>query len=135
MRMRILVVDDSVINLASVEQKLKDRYEVITANSGERALRYLKNEKPDLILLDIRMADMDGIETLKEIREMEGGADIPVIMLTSLGDKGSIVETQKLGICDYVLKPFDPQELRSRIEKALRNKARADAEDTGGENS
>lgn len=128
MRMRILAVDDSVINLASVEQKLKDRYEVVTVNSGERALRYLKNEKPDLILLDIRMADMDGIQTLKEIRAMENGADVPVIMLTSLGDKGSIVETQKLGICDYVLKPFDPQELRSRIEKALRNKTKADAE-------
>lgn len=128
MRMRILAVDDSVINLASVEQKLKDRYEVVTVNSGERALRYLKNEKPDLILLDIRMADMDGIQTLKEIRALENGADVPVIMLTSLGDKGSIVETQKLGICDYVLKPFDPQELRSRIEKAFRNKTKADAE-------
>lgn len=74
------------------------------------------------------MADMDGIQTLKEIRALENGADVPVIMLTSLGDKGSIVETQKLGICDYVLKPFDPQELRSRIEKALRNKTKADAE-------
>ena len=84
MRMRILAVDDSVINLASVEQKLKDRYEVVTVNSGERALRYLKNEKPDLILLDIRMADMDGIQTLKEIRALENGADVPVIMLTSL---------------------------------------------------
>lgn len=135
MRMRILVVDDSVINLANVEQKLKDRYEVITANSGDRALRYLKNEQPDLILLDIRMAEMDGIETLKEIRELKNGADIPVIMLTSQGDKGSIVETQKLGICDYVLKPFDPQELRSRIEKALRSRAKADAEANDGENS
>ena len=136
MRMSILVVDDSVINLANVEQKLKDRYEVITVNSGDRALRYLKNEKPDLILLDIKMADMDGIQTLKEIRKLENGVDVPVIMLTSLGDKGSIVETQKLGICDYVLKPFDPQELRSRIEKALRNRAKgetavkADTDDT-----
>lgn len=127
MRMRILAVDDSVINLANVEQKLKDRYEVIAVNSGGRALRYLKTEKPDLILLDIRMESMDGIQTLKEIRKMENGKDIPVIMLTSQGDRGSIVETQKLGICDYVLKPFDLQELRSRIEKALRNKARADA--------
>ncbi|MDE6905726.1 MAG: response regulator [Lachnospiraceae bacterium] len=123
MRMRILVVDDSVINLSTVEQKLKDRYEVITANSGDRALRYLKNEKPDLILLDIKMDNMDGIETLKQIREMENGTDIPVIMLTARGDKRSIVETQRLGICDYVLKPFDPQELRLRIEKALRNQA------------
>ncbi|MCM1256982.1 MAG: response regulator [Roseburia sp.] len=130
MRMNILVVDDSVINLANVEQKLKDRYEIITVNSGDRALRYLKSEKPDLILLDIKMAEMDGIQTLKEIRKLGNGADVPVIMLTSQGDKGSIVETQKLGICDYVLKPFDPQELRSRIEKALRSKARDEADAT-----
>ena len=121
MKMSILVVDDSIINLSAVEQKLKDRYDVATANSGDKALRYLKNEKPDLILLDIKMDNMDGIETLKQIREMENGTDIPVIMLTARGDKRSIVETQRLGICDYVLKPFDPQELRLRIEKALRN--------------
>ena len=123
MKMSILVVDDSIINLSAVEQKLKDRYDVATANSGDKALRYLKNEKPDLILLDIQMDNMDGIETLKQIREMENGTDIPVIMLTARGDKRSIVETQRLGICDYVLKPFDPQELRLRIEKALRNQA------------
>ena len=123
MKMSILVVDDSIINLSAVEQKLKDRYDVATANSGDKALRYLKNEKPDLILLDIKMDNMDGIETLKQIREMENGTDIPVIMITARGDKRSIVETQRLGICDYVLKPFDPQELRLRIEKALRNQA------------
>ena len=123
MKMSILVVDDSILNLSAVEQKLKDRYDVATANSGDKALRYLKNEKPDLILLDIKMDNMDGIETLKQIREMENGTDIPVIMLTARGDKRSIVETQRLGICDYVLKPFDPQELRLRIEKALRNQA------------
>lgn len=123
MKMSILVVDDSIINLSAVEQKLKDRYDVATANSGDKALRYLKNEKPDLILLDIKMDNMDVIETLKQIREMENGTDIPVIMLTARGDKRSIVETQRLGICDYVLKPFDPQELRLRIEKALRNQA------------
>ena len=123
MKMSILVVDDSIINLSAVEQKLKDRYDVATANSGDKALRFLKNEKPDLILLDIKMDNMDGIETLKQIREMENGTDIPVIMLTARGDKRSIVETQRLGICDYVLKPFDPQELRLRIEMALRNQA------------
>ena len=111
MKMSILVVDDSIINLSAVEQKLKDRYDVATANSGDKALRYLKNEKPDLILLDIKMDNMDGIETLKQIREMENGTDIPVIMLTARGDKRSIVETQRLGICDYVLKPFDPQDI------------------------
>lgn len=123
----ILAVDDSPINLATIEQKLKDSYEVIPVNSGFRALQYLKSEqKPDLILLDIRMAEKDGIETLKEIRELSVGEDIPVIMLTSQNDKGSIVESQKLGIYDYVLKPFDTADLHNRIRRALQ-KAKEDA--------
>lgn len=122
----ILAVDDSPINLATIEQKLKDSYEVIPVNSGFRALQYLKSEKkPDLILLDIRMAEKDGIETLKEIREM-GLGDIPVIMLTSQNDKGTIVESQKLGIYDYVLKPFDTADLHDRIRRALQ-KAKDDS--------
>lgn len=119
-KLRILVVDDSPVSLASVEQKLNDVYEVITVNSGARALRYLRKEKPDLILLDIMMEGKDGIETLKELRTTENGTDIPVIMLTSKGDKGSIIESSKYGIYDYVLKPFDTRELHSRIQKALK---------------
>lgn len=118
-KLRILVVDDSAVSLASVEQKLKDMYEVITVNSGARALRYLRNEKPDLILLDIKMEGKDGIETLKELRAMENGANIPVIMLTSKSDKGSIIESTKFGIYDYVLKPFDTKDLHYRIRRAL----------------
>ena len=82
-RMKILAVDDNIINLATIEQELKDKYEVITVNSGARAIRYINKEKPDLVLLDVQMALMDGIETLKEMRTMENGATIPVIMLTS----------------------------------------------------
>ncbi len=119
MKAKILVIDDSVISLANVEQKLKDKYEVITVNSGSRALRFLRREKPDLILLDIRMAEMDGIETLKEIKKLKDCGDIPVIMLTSRNDMSSIVECQKQGISDYVLKPFNPEELQGRIEKAM----------------
>ncbi|MCM1092178.1 MAG: response regulator [Butyrivibrio sp.] len=125
----ILAVDDSPINLATIEQKLKDSYEVVPVNSGSRALKYLKSEKkPDLILLDIRMAEMDGIETLKEIRATSVGADIPVIMLTSQNDKGTIVECQKLGACDYVLKPFDSADLHDRIQRAMQ-KAKEDSND------
>lgn len=116
---RILAVDDSAVSLATVEQKLKDMYEVITVNSGARALRYLKMKKPDLILLDIKMADKDGIETLKEIRTLKNGADIPVIMLTSKNDKGSILASSKYGIYGYVLKPFDTLDLLDRIQNAL----------------
>lgn len=118
-KLRILAVDDSSLNLAMIEQELKNKYEVITVNSGMRALRYLKTEKPDLILLDIQMATMDGIETLKDIRELKNGESIPVIMLTSQRDTNSLIESSKLGIYDYVLKPFQSQDLQDRIVRTL----------------
>ncbi|MGN0324922.1 MAG: two-component system response regulator [Lachnospiraceae bacterium] len=123
---KILIVDDSAINLAYAEQKLKEYYDVVTINSGTRAVRYLKGNRPDLILLDIRMADKDGIQTLREIREIEGCKELPVIMLTSKCDKDSILETQKLGISDYVLKPFETEALRSRIQRALKREEDAE---------
>lgn len=119
-KMRVLAVDDNIINLATIEQELKTKYEVITVNSGARAIRFLNKEKPDLILLDVQMALMDGIETLREIRSLENGATIPVIMLTSKKDKDTVIEGTKLGIMDYVVKPFDSQDLHNRIERALK---------------
>ena len=118
--MKILAVDDNIINLATIEQELKDKYEVITVNSGARAIRYLNKERPDLVLLDVQMALMDGIETLKEMRTMENGSTLPVIMLTSKKDKETVIEGSKLGILDYVVKPFDTQNLHERIDKALK---------------
>lgn len=119
-KLRILTVDDNIVNLATIEQELQSKYEVITVNSGARAIKYLSKEKPDLILLDVQMALMDGIETLREIRTMENGASIPVIMLTSQKSKDTVIEGTKLGILDYVLKPFDAQDLHIRIDKALK---------------
>lgn len=119
-RKRILVVDDVAISLSAIENTLKGIYEVITVNSGARALRYLDKEKPDLILLDIHMAHKDGIETLREMRNLKNGQDVPVIMLTSAHDRSSVIATKKLGIYDYVLKPFNPDELLSRIKRTFR---------------
>lgn len=118
-KLKILTVDDNTISLAMIEQELKDKYQVIPVNSGVRALQYLKKEKPDLILLDIQMATKDGIETLREIREMETCKDLPVIMLTSKGEKEMILESSKLGVYDYILKPFKKQDIQDRIERAL----------------
>lgn len=120
---RILAVDDNSISLATIEQALKRDHEVITINSGGRALQYLKRERPDLILLDIQMASKDGIETLREIRGMERCADIPVIMLTSKQDKAAVIESSKLGIYDYVLKPFDADDLQERIRRVFQKVA------------
>lgn len=117
---RILAVDDAVIILRKISDALEEYYDVITVNSGVRALRYLEKEKPDLILLDIRMMPKDGFETLQEIRAMEDRADIPVIMLTGVEDKKFVMEGIKLGICDYILKPFFPEDLLERIQRALK---------------
>lgn len=119
-RIKILAVDDNIINLATIEQELKDKYDVVTVNSGDRAIRYLNKEKPDLILLDVQMALMDGIETLRKIRTMKDGATMPVIMLTAKKDRETVLEGSKLGIVDYVVKPFNTQDLLERIGRALK---------------
>ena len=116
---RILAVDDAAIILTRITNTLQNDYEVITVNSGTRALKYLEQEKPDLILLDIQMAQKDGIETLKEIRAMKDRADIPVIMLTGVEDKDFVLKSAKLGICDYILKPFYSDVLTKRIRKVF----------------
>ena len=94
-------------------------YDVVTVNSGARALKYLKEEKPDLILMDIQMAQKDGIETLRDIRAMEDRKDIPVIMLTGVEDKDCVLESAKLGIDDYILKPFYSDVLLKRISRVF----------------
>jgi len=123
-KQKILAVDDVAVNLSVIEQALRDKYEVITVNSGARALRYLQKERPDLILMDIRMEQKDGIETLREIRTMPNGAGIPVIMLTSAQDRDSVLASTQLGVYDYVVKPFIPQDLTFRIQAALELAAR-----------
>ena len=119
-KLKVLAVDDNSISLAAIEQELKDTYEVIPLNSGVRALQYLKREKPDLILLDIQMEGKDGIETLKDIREMEECKNIPVIMLTSIKDKDIVLESAKLRVEDYIVKPFNKLDLRERVERVLK---------------
>lgn len=133
---RILAVDDTAIVLTRIVDTLRSEYEVITANSGVRALKYLRQEKPDLILMDIQMPNKDGIETLREIRAMKGLENIPVIMLTGMENKSSVVESARLGICDYILKPFSSEDLRARIRRVLEPEGERDIiklwEEAGG---
>lgn len=118
-RKRVLAVDDAATILLRITDTLEKYYDVVTVNSGARALRYLEQVKPDLILLDIRMTPKNGFETLREIRDMKGRADIPVIMLTAMEDKNSVLEGITLGIRDYILKPFAPDDLLNRIRRVL----------------
>lgn len=121
-KMRILVVDDNIVNLTALEQDLKDTYEVIPVSSGRRAIKFLYVEQVDLILMDVQMPLMDGLETLREIRSLDNGVTIPVIFLTAVKDKSIVVEGSKLGIMDYILKPFNSEDLHERIERALRRR-------------
>ena len=115
----ILAVDDTAFILSRITDALAKHYDVVTVNSGVRALRYLEKNKPDLILLDIRMPLRDGFDILREIQPMEDRADIPVVMLTGMEDKRYVMESIKLGIRDYILKPFDPNDLLARVRRIL----------------
>ena len=119
-KMRILAIDDNTVNLATLEQELKSKYEVIPMISGRRAIKYLYRENVDLILLDVGMPIMGGIETLKEIRTQENGVTVPVIFLTAKKDKATVIDGAKLGIMDYITKPFDPEDLHERIERVFK---------------
>jgi DNA-binding response OmpR family regulator len=113
---KILIVDDNAVNLTTLEKELSDKYTVVPMISGRRAIKYLYCEKVDLILLDVQMPVMDGIQTLREIRTQENGITVPVIFLTANKDKKTVVEGSKLGIMDYITKPFDVKNLEQRIE-------------------
>lgn len=130
-RKQILAVDDTAITLSRISDVLQKYYEVITVNSGMRAIKYLQTEKPDLILLDIRMNPKDGLETLREIRSMSDRSDIPVIMLTGAEDKKTVIESARLGICDYILKPFVDEDLLSRVRRAIGSDGQAPVLDIG----
>lgn len=128
LKKRILAVDDTAIILTRISNALRNDYDVITVNSGVRALKFLAQQKPDLILLDIQMAPKNGIDTLREIRMMEDRADIPVIMLTGVEDKSFVLASAKLGVSDYILKPFSSDDLLKRIHRVFEPEAQTDME-------
>jgi len=113
----ILVVDDEVNVIESFRQLLEDDYRVSTATSGEEALEKVENENLDLILLDIKMPGMDGIEVLRRIGELKENVD--VIMVTAVNTMKTAIEAMKLGAYDYITKPFDVDEVIVSINKAL----------------
>ena len=116
----ILVVDDDPMNLRMAEFILeREGYIVCKVESGMECLNYLKDNKPDLILLDIEMPVMNGIKTLEIIKENPELAEIPVMFLTAAADVGTVVEAGNLGVVDYIKKPFLPEELTKRVKVAL----------------
>ena len=118
----ILVVDDVAVNLKTVKFILEEHYKVSLVNSGRQALEFLNrniSNFPDLILMDIQMPIINGLETMKKIKEQFGESTLPVIYLTAISDKKMVVECFKAGLSDYIIKPFEPDNLLKKIEKVF----------------
>ena len=113
----ILVVDDDLGARESLGIILEDEYEVLKAESGERALEILSEQAVNVVLLDVKMPGLDGIETLKRIKEKD--ESVEVIMVSGLNILKKAVDAIKLGAYDYILKPFDPEEILTAVERAL----------------
>lgn len=116
----ILIVDDQEENIRVVGTVLSlFDYDIVAATSGQQALKRLEARPPDLILLDVMMPEMDGLEVCRRIQKNPEWAEIPVIFLSAADDKNLIVQALELGGVDYVTKPFNRAELLSRVRTHL----------------
>ncbi len=115
---KILIVEDERRMARFIRMNLEhDGFQVLEATRGQEGLDKLREELPDLILLDVMLPDIDGFEVLRRVREV---SEIPVVMLTAKGEEDDRVRGLELGADDYVTKPFSPRELVSRVRAVLR---------------
>lgn len=113
---KLLIVDDDVDIVRIVSTMLQGQgWQVLTAPNGEEALRVVREQRPDLALLDIMMPRMNGIEVLREARSIAPG--MRIIMITAYGDIESYLESMDLGACEYINKPFETTELLALIHR------------------
>ncbi len=116
----IVAVDDSGLILKVLEKLLSEEYAYHAFSKGMRALKYLKDEKkPDLIILDIDMPEINGYEMLEMIREKDELKEVPVLFLTSNNDKEHVIKAIKGGANDYTVKPIDEEVFMDKVRKLL----------------
>ncbi|MFC5590377.1 response regulator transcription factor [Sporosarcina soli] len=129
---KILIVDDEQPIRTLLEYNLKqERYETISAADGEEAVHKTESEQPDLILLDLMLPKMDGIDVCRTLRQR--GIETPIIMLTAKGDELDKVLGLEIGADDYMTKPFSPREVVARVKAVLRRTGdRNDREEENG---
>ena len=130
----ILVVDDEEDILELVQYNLvREGYQVKGALSGEEALKKIAKESFDLIVLDLMLPGIDGLEVAKQLRNDKKNQFVPIIMLTAKGEEADVVTGLELGADDYVTKPFSPRILVARIRAVLRRKAVEPVDDSRSE--
>ena len=122
--MRILLIDDSS-TMRKIQRRvlseMNPEFDVVEAGNGKEALEKLKefNFQFGLVLCDINMPEMNGMETLKAIRSMPETVKLPIIMCTSVAEKGQVMEAIKAGATNYLVKPFQPEDLKNKINTVL----------------
>jgi DNA-binding response OmpR family regulator len=122
----ILAVDDDAAVLGTLERVLRrDNFEVTCVDSGPKALAFLEETLPDLMILDIIMPDMDGIDVCRRVRHDTRFTALPILFLTAKGSTDDIVDGLDAGADDYVVKPFEVAELRARVQALLRRGMRS----------
>jgi two-component system alkaline phosphatase synthesis response regulator PhoP len=124
-KIKVLIVDDEPDLVQTLQDRLEmNGYSIITAGNGKEGLEKAVQEKPDIVLLDVIMPIMDGLEMLEALKNHPDGAACGVIMLTARSQRQDIVRAKTCGIQDYIVKPFDLGELIEKIENVLeRHKA------------
>ncbi len=125
---KILIVDDEKIYRDQLSLLLKDQYKLMVANDGEQALKAIAHvdSKPDLILLDVMMPNMDGYEVCKRVKNDDACKDIPVIFITSMEDVKDETKGFELGAVDYITKPISPPIVQARVKTHMRLKRKID---------
>lgn len=121
MKIKFLIVEDDYFSRLIIEKVLTKKFDcqLFFAKNGLQALSILDEEQPDIILLDIAMPEMDGIEMLRVIRKSKKFTDLPVIIISAVGDKSSINKTLPLKISDYILKPINFNDTVKRIKEVV----------------
>ena len=127
---KILVVDDEEDILDLVRFNLsRENYEVLCASSGEEGLSHAKREHPDIIILDLMLPGIDGLEVTRQLKDDNVAKNIPIVMLTAKGEEADIVAGLELGADDYITKPFSPRVLVARVRAVLRRRIKEPPED------
>ena len=127
---KILIVEDEQDILQLVKHYLeKEGFRPVTAMSGLEALKKVKEDKPDLVVLDLMLPEMDGLEVCKRLRSVPDTAMLPILMLTAKAEESDTVVGLELGADDYVTKPFSPKALVARVKALLRRVERAPSTD------
>ncbi len=127
----ILIVDDEEDIIELIKYNLKNEgYSILTALTGEQAIKITKQFQPDLIVLDLMLPGIDGLEVTKYLKNNEQTRDIPIVMLTAKGEESDIVTGLELGANDYMSKPFSPKVLVARIRAIFRRRKKNTMEST-----